>query len=40
MSFLKNNWKVLVALLLFVASILILTMGYVPGLTAFKTEEL
>ena len=39
MSFLKNNWKVLVALLLFVASILILTMGYVPGLTAFKTEE-
>ncbi len=39
MNFVKNNWKVLVAAVLFLVSIVILMTGYVPGLTAFKSEE-
>lgn len=39
MSMIKNNWKVLLAILLTVVSILILLLGYAPNRLEFRNEE-
>jgi len=40
MDILKNNWKLILSILLILISILVLVMGYAPNKLQFQTEEM